>query len=113
MGVLHCFSILNATACSQCPGRAGYDHLPAQSIRQGLRACPESRPIGERGLSQEELAGRADFDRTYPSLLEHGRRSPTFFVILQLAGALRMEPVVLFAPRIAEAVSVWRREGQP
>ena len=62
----------------------------------------------ERGLSQEDLADRADFDRTYPSLLEHGRRSPSFFMILQLAGALRMEPVVLFA----EAVAVWRREGR-
>jgi hypothetical protein len=28
----------------------------------------------ERGLSQEDLAERGDFDRTYPSLLEHGRR---------------------------------------
>jgi len=59
----------------------------------------------ERGLSQEDLAERGDFDRTYPSMLEHGRRSPTFFVILQLARALRMEPVVLFA----EAVALWRK----
>src|SRR4051812_33242834 len=43
----------------------------------------------ERGLSQEDLAERGDFDRTYPSMLEHGRRFPTFFVILQLARALR------------------------
>jgi transcriptional regulator with XRE-family HTH domain len=62
----------------------------------------------ERELTQEDLAERGDFDRTYPSLLEHGRRSPTFFVILQLARALRMEPVVLFA----EAVAIWRREGR-
>jgi len=63
----------------------------------------------KRGLSQEDLAGRADFDRTYPSLLEHGRRSPSFFMILLLASALRMEPGVLFA----EAVAVWRKEGRP
>ena len=62
----------------------------------------------ERGLSQEDLADRGDFDRTYPSLLEHGHRSPSFFVILQLARALRMEPVVLFA----EAVALVRKEGR-
>jgi XRE family transcriptional regulator, regulator of sulfur utilization len=56
----------------------------------------------ERGLSQEDLAERGDFDRTYPSLLERGRRSPTFLVILQLARALRMEPVVLFAEAVAQ-----------
>jgi ribosome-binding protein aMBF1 (putative translation factor) len=55
----------------------------------------------QRGLSQEELAERGEFDRTYPSLLERGRRSPTFFVILQLAYALRMEPVALFGQAIA------------
>jgi transcriptional regulator with XRE-family HTH domain len=62
----------------------------------------------KRGLSQEDLADRGDFDRTYPSLLEHGRRSPSFFGILQLARALRMEPVLLFT----EAVAMWRREGR-
>jgi transcriptional regulator with XRE-family HTH domain len=62
----------------------------------------------QRGLSQEDLAERGDFDRTYPSMLERGRRSPTFFVILQLARALRMEPVVLFA----EAVARLRKEGR-
>ena len=40
-------------------------------------------------------------------MLERGRRSPTFFVILQLARALRMEPVVLFA----EAGALVRKEG--
>lgn len=62
----------------------------------------------ERGLSQEDLAERVDFDRTCPSMLERGRRSPTFFVILQLARALRMESVVLFA----EAGALMRKEGR-
>ena len=62
----------------------------------------------ERRLSQEELAERGEFDRTYPSLLERGRRTPTFFVIVQLAHALRMEPVMLFA----DAVYRLRREAQ-
>lgn len=55
----------------------------------------------QRALSQEDLAERGEFDRTYPSLLERGRRSPTFFVILQLAYALRMEPVALFGHAVA------------
>ena len=34
-------------------------------------------------------------------MLERGRRSPTFFVIVQLARALRMQPVALFADAVA------------
>ena len=41
-----------------------------------------------KGLSQEELAGEAEFDRTYPSLLERGLRTPTLTVIIQLAKVL-------------------------
>jgi XRE family transcriptional regulator, regulator of sulfur utilization len=55
----------------------------------------------ERGMSQEDVAGECEFDRAYPSLLERGRRSPTFFVIVQLARALRMQPVMLFADAVA------------
>ena len=62
----------------------------------------------ERGMSQEDVAAECEFDRTYPSLLERGRRSPTFFVIVQLARALRMEPVALFG----QAVARLRREEQ-
>jgi len=77
-----------------------------QSARAFGRALRAART--ERGLSQEDLAERGAFDRTYPSLLEHGHRLPTFYVILQLARALRMEPVVLFA----EAVAQLRKEGR-
>ena len=41
-----------------------------------------------KGLSQEELAAEAEFDRTYPSLLERGLRTPTLTVIIQLAKVL-------------------------
>ena len=54
-----------------------------------------------RGMSQEDVAAECEFDRTYPSVLERGRRSPTFFVIVQLARALRMQPVALFADVVA------------
>jgi XRE family transcriptional regulator, regulator of sulfur utilization len=81
-------------------------HQRIQSARAFGAALKGARL--ERGLSQEDLAERGDFDRTYPSMLEKGRRSPTFFVILQLAHALRMEPVVLFV----EAVARLRKEGR-
>lgn len=40
------------------------------------------------GISQEDLAFRAELHRTYISLLERGRRNPTIGVVAQLAGAL-------------------------
>jgi transcriptional regulator with XRE-family HTH domain len=52
-------------------------------------------------MSQEDVAAECEFDRTYPSMLERGRRSPTFWVIVQLARALRMQPVALFADAVA------------
>lgn len=48
-----------------------------------------------RGLSQEDLAAEAEIDRTYPSLLERGRRVPTITVFLRLCRALRCTPVDL------------------
>jgi transcriptional regulator with XRE-family HTH domain len=63
------------------------------------QAIKEARLM--RGLTQERLAELVEFDRTYPSLLERGRRAPTFFVILQLAIALRMSPAALFNDAVA------------
>ena len=42
----------------------------------------------EKGLSQEDLAGEADVDRTYPSLLERGLRTPTLTVVFAIAKVL-------------------------
>jgi transcriptional regulator with XRE-family HTH domain len=70
------------------------------------QAIKEARLM--RGLTQERLAELGDFDRTYPSLLERGRRAPTFFIILQLAAALRMSPTVLFNDAVARLRAVER-----
>ena len=43
-------------------------------------------------MSQEELAEACDIDRTYPSLLERGQRTPTLTVLLDLAAALEVPP---------------------
>lgn len=40
------------------------------------------------GLSQEKLADRCGFDRTYISLLERGKRNPSFLNLERLAKGL-------------------------
>jgi transcriptional regulator with XRE-family HTH domain len=44
------------------------------------------------GLSQEELAFRADIHRTQVSLIEGGHRSPRLDTLIKLAGALGVTP---------------------
>jgi len=46
----------------------------------------------ERGLSQEDLAFESGYHRTYVSLLERGKKSPSLKTIFQLAKALNIEP---------------------
>jgi transcriptional regulator with XRE-family HTH domain len=71
-----------------------------------------------RGLTQEELAGRCDnVDRTYPSLLERGRRTPTLEIIVELAEALRITPAHLLdltmkQRTVDEAARARSRESQ-
>ena len=50
-----------------------------------------------RGLSQETLAERGGFDRTYPSLLERGLSTPTLTAIFRLADALDITPETLLS----------------
>jgi transcriptional regulator with XRE-family HTH domain len=47
------------------------------------------------GLSQEEVAFRANLDRTYISLLERDERQPTITTVFGLAEALEMQPYEL------------------
>jgi transcriptional regulator with XRE-family HTH domain len=48
-----------------------------------------------RGLSQEELAHRAEVHSSYISQLERGVKSPTLGVICRLAKALEVQPSVI------------------
>jgi len=45
----------------------------------------------ELGLSQEELAFRCGFDRTYISMLERGKRNPSYLNLLKLSKGLNIE----------------------
>lgn len=44
------------------------------------------------GLSQEELAFKADMHRTYISGVERGVRNPTLVILDRLAKALKVKP---------------------
>ncbi|MGL3108206.1 helix-turn-helix domain-containing protein [Bradyrhizobium sp. BR 1432] len=44
------------------------------------------------GLSQEELAERANIHRTYVSQIERGLKSPTIITLLKLSNALETTP---------------------
>lgn len=41
-------------------------------------------------ISQEKLAHKCDFDRTYISLLERGKRNPSYLNLLRLALGLEI-----------------------
>ncbi len=58
----------------------------------------------DRGWSQEELAHRADLDRTYVSGVERGVRNPTLDVITKFADTLEVDVADLFPrpPRDAD-----------
>ena len=50
----------------------------------------------ERGLSQEELAARAELHPTYLSGIETGYRNPTVKIVGRIARALKVRPSQLF-----------------
>lgn len=57
-------------------------------------------------MTQEELAERTGFFRTYVSRIEGGNANPTFDALLTLAAALRVEPASLFELPTTEALRV-------
>ena len=44
----------------------------------------------EQKLTQEELAGICDFDRTYISLIERAKRNPSYFNLVRLSSGLNI-----------------------
>jgi transcriptional regulator with XRE-family HTH domain len=62
------------------------------------------------GISQEELAFRADIHRTQVSFIESGHRSPRLDTLVKLAGALGVGVEALL-DGISWEPSVWRHGG--
>ena len=58
------------------------------------------RIIGEtrksKGISQEELAHRAEIDRTYISQIERGIGNPSLFIVFRVAQSLDLALAKLF-----------------
>jgi transcriptional regulator with XRE-family HTH domain len=63
---------------------------PEMAFGQVLR---EVREI--RNISQEELAARAGYHRTYIGQLERGEKSPSLRTIFNLSSALEVRPSAL------------------
>ena len=79
----------------------------AENMRRRRRAM---------GVSQEELAHRADLDRTYVSSLERCVYGATIDVVERIANVLETEPFELLRPveePAPEAASVHKRRGRP
>lgn len=53
----------------------------------------------ELGLTQEDLAARAELDRPYISLIEVARKQPTLSVLYRLSAALEL-PLGTFMARV-------------
>jgi len=47
------------------------------------------------GISQEKLAEKCNFDRTYISLLERAKRNPSYLSLIKLCNGLEIELVEL------------------
>jgi transcriptional regulator with XRE-family HTH domain len=64
---------------------------------------PTLKPLGDSiklrrlslGLSQEALADKCGFDRTYISMLERGLRNPSFLNLLRIAKGLETSVATL------------------
>lgn len=63
-----------------------------------------------QGLSQEEMAKEARMDRTYPSLMERGLRSPTITIVMHLAAVLRCSSFQLMEDTVKECRIIRRQE---
>jgi transcriptional regulator with XRE-family HTH domain len=59
----------------------------------------------EKGLSQEELADRAQIHQTYLSGVERGRRNPTIIVLQRIAEALNADITDLVERRNRQSAS--------
>jgi transcriptional regulator with XRE-family HTH domain len=80
----------------------------AQVVARNLRRVRHAR-----GLSQEELAHRAEIDRTYVSALERAKYNPTVGMVGKLAAVLGVTPASLLElPTKGDKVAKGRPHGR-
>ena len=65
-----------------------------------------------RGMTQAELAQKADVSATYISEMEHGDTTPGIDLIARLAGALGVAPSELLPPKGADPLPVLRKQAK-
>ena len=70
----------------------GVNGQPWAVLGEELRKARE-----KAGLTQEELAAKADVSRNYVSLLEHDAKSPTVQVLIRLCKAMDAKASKLIA----------------
>ena len=65
----------------------------------------------EHSLSQEELGFESGYHRTYISLLERGKKSPSLNTVFQLGAALGVSPSEILRRTEARVSRVSRRDS--
>ncbi len=100
----------NASAAPQCRTRLQQRMTDATSARQrhdvALAFGALVRELRTaQGLTQEGLAEKGGFHRTYPSLLERGLRTPTLSVLFRLADTLGVSAPALVQSTLVQLQS--------
>lgn len=67
------------------------EQIPLQSLANNIKARRN-----ELKISQEQLADKCGFDRTYISLLERAKRNPSFLNLKKLSSGLDISLMDLF-----------------
>lgn len=79
-------------------GGVSDDDRKARANEVALRFGENLRRVRRRvGLSQDELAARASLHRTEIGMLENGQRVARITTMIQLAGAMGIDPAELIA----------------
>jgi transcriptional regulator with XRE-family HTH domain len=80
--------------------------IPEKAFGKVLREIRQ-----EHSLSQEDLGFESGYHRTYISLLERGRKSPSLNTIFQLSATLGVSPSEILRRTEARVSRVRRRDA--
>ncbi len=63
-------------------------------------------------ISQEKLSKISGLDRTFISLIENGKRNPTFSTILKISSALEISPSELLSKFESQVPDFQKKKGR-